>query len=740
MIDSKGPPLDNKTPMKNHLTLILLCLAAKASWAQKINENFRLHIAKTDQNIEIDGLLNEPVWNQCDVAENFHMIQPVDTALATQFSEIRMTYDDKNLYLSLIFFNNSVQGNYIIESLRRDFSFNKNDNFLLAMDPFNNKTTGFSFGVSAYGAQWDGTMSNGGSVDLNWDTKWVSAVTYDDEKWIAEMAIPLKSIRYKEGEKEWGINFSRLDLKANEKSSWAPVPRQFPSVSLAYTGVLVWDNPPPVQKNNVSLIPYTLAMSASENGNPAENKLKIGGDAKVSLTPSLNLDLTVNPDFSQAEVDQQVTNLDRFELFFPERRQFFLENADLFANIGYRTIRPFFSRRIGLGVPIQAGARISGNLDNNWRLGLMNIQTQSQPDEGLPNQNFGVVTLQRKVLARSNVNFMMVNKQSFNYPEGTTPETSIHKKYNRNMGMEFNFASPNNLWNGKAFVMKSFSPDQPDQTHAIAGHLEYKSFKWNVKLQQEVVGENFNAEVGYVPRRGFTKTDAKVGYLHYLNRKSALLSHGPSINQTYFFNPQGHQTDRTTYFGYLFNFLNRSTLELGFINQYIRLQNTFDPIRTGIAVLESGTEHQWNEVGFEYNSKPQSLLTFTLAGQTGGYFNGGKRSAMGAEIGYRFQPYLSLSSIVNYNSIDLPAPWNKNTFTVLGIKADLTLTNKLFFSNLYQYNEQRKLWNFNSRLQWRYQPASDLFIVFNSSEINVLDNSQYWNLTVKLNYWLNFNN
>jgi hypothetical protein len=334
----------------------------------------------------------------------------------------------------------------------------------------------------------------------------------------------------------------------------------------------------------------------------------------------------------------------------------------------------------------------------------------------------------------------MVNKQSFNYPTGTDPQTSIHKKYNRNMGMEFNFASPNNLWNGKAFVMKSFSPDQPDHTHAIAGHIEYKSFKWNVKLQQEVVGENFNAEVGYVPRRGFTKTDAKVGYLHYLNRKSALLSHGPSINQTYFFNQQGRQTDQTTYVGYLFNFLNRSTLEVGFINQYIKLQNTFDPIRTGIAVLEAGTEHRWSEVGFEYNSKPQSLLTYTLAGQTGGYFNGGQRSALGAEIGYRFQPYLSLSSIVNYNSIDLPAPWNKNTFTVLGIKADLTLTNKLFFSNLYQYNEQRKLWNFNSRLQWRYQPASDLFIVFNSSEINVLDDSQYWNLTFKLNYWLNFNN
>ena len=230
----------------------------------------------------------------------------------------------------------------------------------------------------------------------------------DENQWIGEMAIPFKSIRYKSGSKEWGINFSRLDLKANEKSAWAPVPRQFPSVSLAYTGVLVWDEAPPIQKNNISLIPYVLGYADEE-----KSTFKIGGDAKFSLTPSLNLDLTINPDFSQADVDQQVTNLDRFELFFPERRQFFIENADLFANFGYSTIRPFFSRRIGLGTPIQAGARLSGNIDNNWRVGLMNIQTQENEDIGLPQQNFSVFTLQRKVQARSNINLMLVNKESF---------------------------------------------------------------------------------------------------------------------------------------------------------------------------------------------------------------------------------------------------------------------------------------------------------------------------------------
>src|SRR6056300_1288402 len=359
-------------------------------------ENHQLSIKKTSENIVIDGVLEEATWQSAAVGKEFFMITPVDTGKANQFSEARVSFDDEFLYIAMIFFNNSVLGKYVVESLKRDFSFGKNDNFLVAIDPFNNQSTGFAFGLNAYGAQWDGTMYDGRSVDLNWDAKWYSEVQFDEEKWVCEMAIPFKSIRYDETVKEWGINFSRLDLKASEKSSWAPVPRQFPSVSLAFAGRLVWETPPPEQKVNASFIPYVSSISEGTNLTDDQSKNKMGADLKYTLTTALNLDATINPDFSQAEVDQQVTNLDRFELFFPERRQFFLENADLFANIGYSTIRPFFSRRIGLGVPIQAGARISGNLDNNWRLGLMNIQTQSQPDEGLPNQNFGVLTLQRK--------------------------------------------------------------------------------------------------------------------------------------------------------------------------------------------------------------------------------------------------------------------------------------------------------------------------------------------------------
>ena len=340
------------------------------SYAQKKNADYKIHLFKTDEAFTIDGIGDEATWQKAEAAKDFFMVLPMDDRKATQPSEVKMAYDDKQLYLLATFYK--TPGNtYVVESLRRDFSFGGNDNFLLFMDPFNNQTTGFSFGANAYGAQWDGTMSNGGSIDLNWDSKWVSEVQSYEDKWVVEMAIPFKSIRYEKDVTEWGINFSRLDLSTNEKSSWTPIPRQFPTASLAYTGTMVWDNPPPKQGLNYSLIPYVLGTvgNSTIDNIDYDNEFKVGGDLKLGLTSSLNLDLTINPDFSQVEADRQVANLTRFELFFPERRQFFLENADLFASFGYNEIRPFFSRRIGLGVPIIAGARVSGNLNRNLRLG-----------------------------------------------------------------------------------------------------------------------------------------------------------------------------------------------------------------------------------------------------------------------------------------------------------------------------------------------------------------------------------
>lgn len=716
------------------LVFLLLLFVIQTVWGQKINNDYVLKIGKISEEIVLDGHLDESIWELADVAENFSMILPQDDRKATQFSEVRMAYDDKNIYLAVIFFNNTIKGDYVVESYKRDFSFGKNDNFLVAIDPFNNMTTGFAFGLNAYGAQWDGTMYDGRSVDLNWDTKWYSEVAFDEKKWTAEIAIPFKSIRYNDNLEQWGISFSRLDLKASEKSGWTPVPRQFPSITMAYSGVLEWDNPPPTQGSNISFIPYLSGEMDSPQKGTTNQELNAGADVKFNLTSSLNLDITLNPDFSQAEVDQQVTNLDRFELFFPERRQFFLENADLFANFGYENIRPFFSRRIGLNNPIVGGIRLSGNIDEKWRVGLMDIQTQAEKEKGLPAENFGVFSLQRKVLDRSSIGMIFVNKQSLGKLEDTKTTAG---EYNRNLGLEYNYFSADNLWNGKLMYLKSFSPNLSDDDAIFAGNLTYNDNNFLGSVQAEYVGENYNAEVGYVPRTHYYKFDTTLRYLFFPSQDSKVLSHGPLVGSIQYFNFDGLGIDRGTQLGYELNFKNRSEMVFTFENQFIVLQNPFDPIRTGIRSLEALTEHRWNSVNLEYNSKPQSLFTYALKSSYGGYFQDGKRWLFFSEMGYRFQPYIELNTLVSYNHIELEEPWGSNGFWLLGVKSNFTFTRNIFFSNLYQYNEQQKLWNFNSRFQWRYKPASDIFLVFNSSDTRMLTPNRNWNLTLKINYWIN---
>ena len=400
------------------LIILLICSIATITLnAQKKNENYQYPIRPATSAIKIDGIIDEAAWQSADEVSDFFMVLPMDTSRANIKTTVRMTYNDDNIYITATCFN-GLKSEPVVESLRRDFAFGKNDNFIVFIEPFNDQTNGFAFGANAVGAQWDGTMFNGGSVDLSWDNKWTSEVKTYADRWVFEASIPFKSIRFKEGVTRWGINFSRNDLNSTEKSSWAPVPRQFPTASHAYNGWLVWDKAPLAPSVNISAIPYALGGLTKDYANkkPTDYKNSIGGDAKVALSSSMNLDVTVNPDFSQVEVDRQVTNLDRFELFFPERRQFFLENGDLFSNFGYSTIRPFFSRRIGLNVPIKFGARLSGKINENWRVGLMNMQTgKTDDDTALPSQNFTVIAAQRKVFARSNIGAMIVNKESMNY-------------------------------------------------------------------------------------------------------------------------------------------------------------------------------------------------------------------------------------------------------------------------------------------------------------------------------------
>lgn len=629
-----------------------------------------------------------------------------------------------------------VKGSWVVESLKRDFGFGTNDNFFVVLDTFEDLTNGFSFGSSAAGAVWDGQEADGTFINFNWDNKWMSATKNYEDRWVWEAAIPFKSIRYRPDQTRWGVNFSRLDLTINEKSAWAPVPRQFQSANLAYAGVLVWDKALPPAGKNISLIPYALT-NVSKNQvakTPADWKPAIGGDAKIALNSSLNLDLTINPDFSQVEVDVQQTNLDRFELFFPERRQFFLENADLFANFGFTTLRPFFSRRIGLGVPILFGARLSGKLDKNWRIGVLDTQTQQEGD--LPAQNFAVVALQRKVFARSNVGILMVNKESLGYDEQINKSSS---RYNRNLGAEFNLASANNVWTGKATVLKSFSPTLAGNDVAVASILNFNKANFFWQLRYERVGENYNAEVGYVPnaaRKGYQMAVPNVGYLFFVNSKS-LISHGPLLQSTLFWNKSSHLTDNETFLAYNFNFRNRAIGMIWAATNYVQLLAPFDPTNTGREKLAAGTKHYWQSWGTEFTSSPRTRFTYSFSTRYGGFYADGTRLNLRTTLGYRFQPYVATKFAVDYNIIKVPYLQKPVELLLVGPRVDITFRNNLFWTTFVQYNNQANNVNLNTRLQWRYQPASDLFVVYTDNYLpeNLMVKNRA--VVLKLTYWWN---
>ena len=690
------------------------------------NKDYVYIVKKRKSEIKIDGVIDEADWQKAQKATGFHLVLPVDSGLAVQPSEMMMTYDDKALYVAQIFYD-TIPGKRIMESFRPDFIFSNNDNLLIFFDTFLDQTNGFSFGVSASGAKWDGLMSNGSNISLMWDIKWESKTKNYADKWVSELRIPFKSVRYPAGSKMWNVNFSRLDLKSNEKSAWAPVPRQFPTASLAYAGVMKFDEPLPKPRMQLSLIPYVFGSYANdyEAGTGAEYRKDFGFDAKVGLSSSLNLDLTYNPDFSQVEVDRQITNIDRFELLFPEKRQFFLENSDLFANYGYESVTPFFSRRIGLDAPVLAGARLTGKIGNNLRIGLMNMTTRETGD--FLARNFTVASVQQKVFARSNFGFIFVNKEYFNQPADTT-------MFNRVFGFDYNLATSNNFWSGKFFYHRSFQPGDLDKQYAQGATLAYNRTHFQARISQTSVGENYRAETGYVRRAGYNFFGPEFTYLFVPN--GWVVSHGVSIENENYFDPDYRKIEHENTISYQFGFQNMSQLEIGYKDFFVELQDDFDPTHSGVHYLTAGTKYDFGGLYINYVSTRKKMFSYNFEMVKSSYYTGDIQYIDGS-VGYRIQPYINFTMNFNYTDMDLGTPFERTKFLLVGPKLDVTFTDKIFWTTFVQYNEQVENMNINMRLQWRYQPVSDIYLVY-TDNYNTGDwSSRNRALVLKITYWLN---
>lgn len=712
------------------------------------SKNRTVTVKKINQELVLDGVLDESVWLNADSAHDFWQVFPTDSIKAEDKTEVKLLYSDTHLYIGATA-RSKIGGDFVINSLRRDFSARSNDNVTVLFDTFQDGQNAFLFGVSAFGVQREGLISERGTgingFSLTWDTKWQSASKKYNDRFVIEMAIPFSSLKYPDGSQKWGFQTYRYDLQNNERSIWTNVDQNQIPINIGYYGELIFETPLKKNKTPLYLIPYINGLSAKDFANKKTNpSFSSGGDLKIAVGTGLNLDVTLNPDFSNVEVDDVITNLTRFEISLPEKRQFFIDNGDLFGNFGsFRDAIPFFSRRIGIAKnmngniiqnAILGGVRLSGKLDENWRLGFLNIQNKEDLTNQIASNNNTMFALQRKVFGQSQIGVFMVNRQTFKSYDFLDKEDL----YNRVIGIDYNLASSNNRWIGKFYTHKSFQPnDQKGNLSSFVSML-YNTRIWEFYSNWVYVDKDYRSDLGFIPRTGIIKSGTRAKRTFY-SKTGTVNSHSFRLLNLMWFqqNLDYRKTDHTFNVNYILEFKNQAQFEFEFSRQFIYLSNPFDPTRSENATpLPGNTGYNFSDWTAKYQSNLANPLIFTSEFSYGGFFNGIRFSYRGS-TGYRFQPKVILGVQWDLNRIELPKPYATANLILIRPKFDFTLNKKLFWSTLIQYSNQTNNLGINSRIQWRFAPLSDLYLVYNDNYYTREFGPVFRSINLKLTYWLN---
>ena len=730
--------------MKDILFFTALFLAVQ-SFSQTTKKS--VFVNYIEKPIILDANLNEKAWQNSKGASGFWQYFPLDTIQAKQQATIKFLFDDDNLYAGIKV--NALANDFIIPSLRRDFNAGGSDNITLLFDTFNDGTNAFIFGTNPYGIKREMLLSGGGSelrgFTMAWDTKWKCKTAIKEDHYIAEMIIPLSAFKYREGETKWRFNSYQFDTQDNERNTWVNIPQNQFIFNLAYMGEMIFEKPLGKSKTPVSIIPYVNTITSKDFENDiSQTDIKFGGDVKFTIGNSLNLDVTINPDFSQVEVDQQVTNLTRFEISLPERRQFFIENSDLFADFGNnRDSNPFFSRRIGIAKDangntiennIIGGVRLSGKVNNNLRVGLLTMQTAEDIKNEIPTVNNAVITLQQKVFKRSNISIMFINKQATKEYDFLADED----KYNRIIGLDYRMASEDNTWVGKYFLHKSFSPDIKDKNYSAGFSTQYFNRDFNVRLSGVYVGDNYESDLGFLRRTDIFKITPKIERTFW-PIESTIQKHSFSITPIFIWKPELNfkNSDYVVISRWQASFKNTGEFTAEMYNRFTYLFSAFDPTGTdGAIALPIDSSYKYTTVSLGYRSDKRKTLSYQIEPSIGTFFNG-KKYSFEANLAWRIQPKFSGSLQINYDKINLPDPYPDASIWLIGPKVDLTFNKSIFWSAFIQYSSQQKNIGINTRLQWRFAPLSDLFIVYNDNYFSNGFAPRFKSLNLKLTYWLN---
>jgi hypothetical protein len=674
--------------------------------------------------VRIDGALDDEVWQRAAPISGFVQSEPAEAQPATQQTEVRMAFDRDNLYIAA-FCRDSEMGNLVITDIREDFEWGSQDTFQVVIDTFGDRNNGFIFSTNPEGARADEQITNEGrEVNTSWDAVWNVRTRRLDDGWTVEMEIPFKSLRFNEGiEQIWGINFSRRIRRVNEVTYWSFVPRQFriSRVSLAGTleGVVAGSS-----SRNFRIKPYVLGRSVRPTGGAEfAGDTEAGVDLKYGVTPSLTLDATLNPDFAQAEADEQQVNLTQFSIFYPEKRDFFLENSGIFfvgdasrsVVSGSTTTAPrldtdlyyFFSRRIGLTpdgrpIPILGGARLSGAA-GGVNVGLMTVQTRDTATT--PNNNYTIARIRKGV--RNNSAF-------FGGLFMTRQNTDVSGDYNRVFGLDTNIRLYGKV-DLSAQYFNTFTPGVTRDTSSFRTSYLFETRQVYSNGTFVQIGKNFNDELGYYRRTGIRKYILDSGLRP---RPRVLQRHGireiqPHITWNYFTDFSGNYVARSFHTAFAFTGNDGSFVDISLQHSGDTLERPFR-IHRGDPPIAPGV-YKWTEFRTIARSDASRLFSVSANLAIGELWTGTQKTvSITATLkpNYRFRTALGLQRTAA--SLDQPdidfvtAIWTSRT--------NYSFNTNMFLDALLQYDIDQDLFNANVRFNLIHHPLSDLYVVYNEQK------------------------
>ena len=671
--------------------------------------------------ITLDGALDEPSWSQAPVAQNFIQNDPREGMPATFDTEVRVLYDDDALYFG-VFAKDDQPSRLIANDLKKDFDTEQSDGFRIILDTFHDQRNGYQFATNPGGAKWDAQMINEGRENNpNWDGIWDVATRITETGWYAEIRIPFRTLRFSAADSQlWGMNFERKLRRLNEDSYWSPVARIYDIQRVSLAGTLEGMRGVRPGKD-LRVKPYVLSSGSTVAGRRTRGDFEGGLDVKYGVTPGLTWDFTVNTDFSQVEADEQQVNLTRFNLFFPEKRDFFLENSGIFQFGGAiqggggnsitagrqnqsQDMRLFFSRRIGLSddgraIPILGGTRLTGR-QGVYSLGLLNIQQRA--DGSVPATNFTALRLRRDILANSDIGAIVLNKEMGG------------PHFNRVAGVDANFRFGQYLTSG-GYLTKTFSPEEavPSSGNEFASraNILFDHRRTRIGATVTAIGQRFNDELGFVPRRGIINYEAQANYRF---RPVALAKWIREIQPHWnvdMFKSQADGSLESRYqdFHFPLNFQDGTFFEAG-VNPNVEVIRTSFPINSSRGIRVNPGRYEFNEYFILVNSNQAAPFAMGARYSNGEFYDGYRRSY---SLGPSFRLNENLNTAVGMQIQDVELSTGNYVTTLVTGRVNYNFNTKMFVNALLQYNTDSHQWSSNLRFNIIHRPLSDFFLVYN---------------------------